>query len=184
MLQRLSFPVDEELYPGCGLWPRAELEAMNAAFVARVEAAFASGLESRRAASATVRVGSSLNGSGRRRAEEKAIELAWRWLRENMERCVDVSFAEVAAFVNARCPGVDRARIGAEIKRRFMADRAYGDAYGDARGNEDHPAPPAVETSAPMAINAAAAVTSGVKRRRRSRFRSRYVKARSMSANT
>ena len=58
--------------------------------------------------------------NGKQRADEIAIELAWRWLRENMEANVDISFSEVVAFVNARCPGVDRARIGAEIKRRLM----------------------------------------------------------------
>jgi len=37
-----------------GNWSREQLETMNAVFVARVEAAFATGLESRLAAAATV----------------------------------------------------------------------------------------------------------------------------------
>ena len=57
-----------------GNWSREQLEAMDAAFIARVEASFAAGLESRSAAAATVQVKSSLNGS-RQRAEEAAI--AW-----------------------------------------------------------------------------------------------------------
>src|SRR5262245_5847805 len=115
MLQRLALSDLDELDRQCGLWSRSELLAMDAAFCARVEAAFQSGRESRKAAAATVRV----NGDARR--VEAAIELAWRWLRENMEANVDISFSEVVAFVNARCPGVDRARIGVEIKRRFTS---------------------------------------------------------------
>ena len=46
MLQRLQ-SLDEELYPGCGLWSRTELEEMDSRFVAAVELAFANGLESR-----------------------------------------------------------------------------------------------------------------------------------------
>jgi hypothetical protein len=110
MLQRLISFDDEQL----GTWSRDQLEVMDAAFVARVEAAFQAGLESRSAAAASVKM------NGKQRADEIAIELAWRWLRENMDANVDVSFVEVVGFVHARCPGVDRARIGAEIKRRLM----------------------------------------------------------------
>src|SRR5262249_61095466 len=59
----------------CGDWTREELEAMDAAFVERLEAAFQAGLESRAAASATVQ----LNGKQQRLTEEGTIELAWRW---------------------------------------------------------------------------------------------------------
>ena len=100
-----------------GTWSRQELEAMNQKFVAACERAFELGLESRASASATVKM------SSKQRADEIAIELAWRWLRENMEANVDISFSEVVAFVNARCPGVDRARIGAEFKQRLMETR-------------------------------------------------------------
>jgi len=98
-----------------GNWSREQLEIMNDRFVAAMEAAFDAGLESRASASATVKM------NGKQRADEIAIELAWRWLRENMDAGVDVAFVEVVAFVNARCPGVDRARIGVEIKRRFIS---------------------------------------------------------------
>jgi hypothetical protein len=113
MLQRL-LSYDDELY-GDGTWSREQLETMNDRFVAAMEAAFDAGLESRASASATVKM------NGKQRADEIAIELAWRWLRENMDAGVDVAFVEVVAFVNARCPGVDRARIGVEIKRRFIS---------------------------------------------------------------
>jgi len=92
MLQRL-LSYDDELY-GDGTWPRARLIEMNDAFVARVEAAFRAGLESRAAASATVRLKSSLNGS-RLLAEEAAIGAAWHYLRTNMDAGIDVSFVEV-----------------------------------------------------------------------------------------
>jgi len=98
-----------------GNWSREQLETMNDRFVAAMEAAFDVGLESRASASATVKM------NGKQRADEIAIELAWRWLRENMDADVDVAFVEVVAFVNARCPGIDRARIGVEIKRRFIS---------------------------------------------------------------
>src|SRR5262249_192002 len=60
MLERLNFPLDEELYSGCGLWSRAELETMDQKFVVAVEAAFAAGLERREAAAATVQIKSSV----------------------------------------------------------------------------------------------------------------------------
>ena len=78
MLQRLS-SLDEEIYPGCGLRSRRELEEMNDRFVAAVERAFELGLESRASASVTVKM------NGKQRADEIAIELAWRWLRANMD---------------------------------------------------------------------------------------------------
>src|SRR5262249_36409371 len=114
LLQRLLLS-DDEL--GDGLWSHQQLLEMNDRFVAAVELAFAKGLESRASASAIVKM------NGKQRADEIAIELAWRWLRENMEANVDISFSEVVAFVNARCPGVDRARIGAEFKQRLMETR-------------------------------------------------------------
>src|SRR5215510_13366895 len=105
MLQRfLSY--DDELY-GDGTWSRQELEATNDRFVAAMEAAFDAGLESRASASATVKM------NGKQRADEIAIELAWRWLRENMDAGVDVAFVEVVAFVQARCSGVTPARVRA-----------------------------------------------------------------------
>ena len=63
----------------CGLWSRTELEAMDQKFVAAVEAAFQSGLESRAAACATVRIGSVRN---RLLKEQAAIGAAWNWFRD------------------------------------------------------------------------------------------------------
>jgi len=107
MLQRLSVSFDEEIefYP-----PRRELEAMDQKFTAAMERAFELGLESRASASAIVKM------NGKLRADEIAIELAWRWLRENMEAGIDVTFLEVVA----RCPGVDPHKVHAGIKRRLM----------------------------------------------------------------
>ena len=116
MLERLHSCFDEELDVGDGLWPRAELEQMNDRFVAAVELAFRSGGESRAAASSTVKIGR--NGS-RLLAEDMAIGAAWQWLREKMDANVDISFVEVVAFVNARCPGVDRVRIREAFKQRL-----------------------------------------------------------------
>jgi len=65
----------------CGDYTRERLEAMDAAFVAAVELAFAKGLESRVAAAASVRVGYR-NGQ---QYTEAAIEEAWRYLRTNMD---------------------------------------------------------------------------------------------------
>jgi len=112
MLQRLQF-LDEELYPGCGLWSRSELEGMDAAFVAAVEQAFDLGLESRAAAAATYAM------NGKQRAEEIAIELAWRYLRTNMDAGIDVSFVEVLAFARERCSGVTAEQVRVEFKKRF-----------------------------------------------------------------
>src|SRR5215475_15410254 len=105
--------LDEKLCNG--IWTRDQLLEMDSRFKAAVELAFARGSESRGATAATYTM------NGKQRADEIAIELAWRWLRENMDADVDVAFVEVVAFVNARCPGIDRARIGVEIKRRFIS---------------------------------------------------------------
>src|SRR5262252_1734177 len=90
-----------------GNWSREQLETMNAVFVARVEAAFVAGLESRLAAAATVQVKSSLNGS-RWRAEEAAIEAGWKFLCSKQG---DLAFSEIVAFVRERVPGVDEVRV-------------------------------------------------------------------------
>ena len=115
MLQRL-ISLDDELY-GDGTWSRDQLEAMDAAYTTAVERAFELGLESRTAAAATYAV------NGKQRADEIAIELAWRWLRENMEAGTDISFVEVVAFVGARCSGVTPARVRAGFERRFKGER-------------------------------------------------------------
>jgi hypothetical protein len=60
----------------CGDWTRDELEEMDHRFVAAVERAFELGLESRAAAAATCAV------NGKQRADEIAIELAWRWFAD------------------------------------------------------------------------------------------------------
>ena len=62
----------------CGDYTRERLEAMDAAFVAAVELAFAKGGESRAAAAATYVV------NGKQRAEA-VIEAAWCYLRTNMD---------------------------------------------------------------------------------------------------
>ena len=100
-----------------GNWSREQLETMNDRFVAAMEAAFDAGLESRASASATVKM------NGKQRADEIVIELAWRWLRENMEANVDISFVEVVAFVQARCSGVTPARVRAGFEWRFKGER-------------------------------------------------------------
>ena len=107
--------LDEEC--GDGLWSREQLEEMNRRFVAAMELAFAKGVESRAATGATVRVGSSRDG--KEAVIESAIESAWRWLRSNMDAGIDVSFAEVVLFVQARCSGIASARVRAGLKRRL-----------------------------------------------------------------
>jgi len=97
----------------CGDYTRERLEAMDAAFVAAVELAFAKGLESRVAAAASVRVGYR-NGQ---QHTEAVIEAAWCYLRTNMDAGIDVSFAEVLA----RCPGVAPERVRAGFKRRLTS---------------------------------------------------------------
>jgi len=119
MLQRLQ-SFDEELLSSDGLWSRERLEEMNNSFVAAVEAAFQAGDESLAAARATVQVKSSLNGS-RRLAEEAAIGAAWRWFADAN---FDVPAAAVLARVRASYPGIDRARIREEFRRRLMETRA------------------------------------------------------------
>ena len=116
MLQRLFDSLDEL----DGTWSRAQLEAMDASFTAAVEAAFELGLESRAAASATVRVG---HRNGREAAIEGAIESAWRYLRTNMDAGIDVSFVEVVAFARERCSGVDQMRVRAGFEQRFKGER-------------------------------------------------------------
>ena len=114
MLQRLTFPLDEEL--GDGLWPVAELERMNAAFVRSVLRAVAAGHESLVAASATVRVGVRLNGS-RQLAEEAALGGVWKWF-------VDVKFdataVDVMERVRAICPGISVEEVREGFRRRLM----------------------------------------------------------------
>jgi len=98
----------------CGDYTRAELEEMDAAFVAAVEAAFQAGLESRAAASATVRFKSL---SGREAKIESAIEAAWDLLSSKRG---DMTALEVLSFVRARVPGValERVRFGFELRFR------------------------------------------------------------------
>ena len=112
--------LDEELLPGDGLWSRGQLEEMNDRFVAAVEAVFQSGLESRSAAAATVRIGR--NGS-RRLEVAAAIGAAWNYLRHNMDAGVDVSAVEVMARVRASCPGVSVEEVREEFWRRLKEGR-------------------------------------------------------------
>jgi len=109
--------LDEKLCNG--IWTRDQLLEMDSRFKAAVELAFARGSESRAATAATYTM------NGKRRADEIAIELAWRWLRENMDASIDVSFVEVVAFVNARCPNVAASRVQAEFKKRFARDGSW-----------------------------------------------------------
>jgi len=111
-----------------GLWSRSQLEEMDSRFKAAVELAFANGGESRAAASATVKM------NGKPRADEIAIELAWRWLQGKMDASVDVSFVEVVAFMNARCPGVTSTRVREGFEERF---RRYGPVIGSNDGSGD-----------------------------------------------
>jgi hypothetical protein len=114
MLQRLSSFLDEELLPGDG-WNREQLIQQNDRFVARVEAAFAAGLESRAAAGATVRVGA------RPLAEEAVIGAVWRWF-------VDAKFqataVEVLGRVRASCPNVAAEQVRAGFWQRLKAASA------------------------------------------------------------
>jgi len=102
-----------------GLWSRDQLVEMDSRFTAAVEAAFSQGLESRAAASATVRIGR--NG----KEAEAAIEAAWIWL---WEKEGDLAFSEIVAFVNARCPNVTASRVQAEFKKRFARDSSWREA--------------------------------------------------------
>src|SRR5262249_30271525 len=108
MLQRLALSDLDELEKQCGLWSRVELERMNQDFVAACERAFELRLESRVAASATIR----LNGDARR--IEMAVERAWVWFcRRDREK--EVAFSEILA----RCPGVDPCKVREGFARRF-----------------------------------------------------------------
>src|SRR5262249_6034411 len=111
----LFVPPISDLDGQCGLWSRAELETMDQKFVVAVEAAFQSGLESRAAASSTVRVKSPLNGS-QRLAEESAIGAAWAHL---CDRRGEVSASEIVGYVRERCPDVDVSRIRFGIEQRL-----------------------------------------------------------------
>jgi hypothetical protein len=112
MLQRLinSFDFADELD---GTWSREQLLEMDGRFTAAVERAFGLGLESRAAASATVRIGFR---NGKDAAVEGAIEAGWRELCRNKG---DISFLEIVQFVRERCPNIDQARIRSGFDRRF-----------------------------------------------------------------
>ena len=105
--------LDEELYPGCGLWSCSELEVTNSRFVAACEAAFANGLESRAAAAATY----SRNAVNSKQHTEAVIEAAWRYLLTNMCEGKDVTSAAIVA----RCPGVPPERVRVGFKRRLTS---------------------------------------------------------------
>lgn len=92
----------------CGVWSRSQLLEMDERFTARVEAAFAKGLESRTAAARTVEVGK------KRVTESEAIQRAWDWL---WDKKGEASAAEVMEFVHARCPGVTVARVRIGLMR-------------------------------------------------------------------
>jgi len=102
--QQFADPTDVQ----CGLWTRAALEKMDRSFVVAMEQAFANGGESRAAAAASYAM------NGKLRADELAIELAWRWFR-------DVRFEATAAEVRSRCPGVAPERVRSSFRRRLMA---------------------------------------------------------------
>src|SRR5215472_121332 len=106
--------LDEELCNG--LWSRDQLVEMDSRFTAAVEAAFSQGLESRAAASATVRIGR--NG----KEVEAAIEAAWIWL---WEKEGDLAFSEIVAFVRARVPGIAAEHIRAGFEKRFNRDGSW-----------------------------------------------------------
>jgi hypothetical protein len=99
-----------------GDWPREQLVQMDNLFTAAVERAFELGLESHAAAAATYTT------KGKQRADELAIELAWRWFR-------DAKFGATAVEVLAHCPGVAPARVREGIRRRLMEV-----ALGEVRG--------------------------------------------------
>jgi len=101
-----SFDLDEQ----CGDWTREQLVQQNERFVAAVERAFELGLESRATAEASCLM------NGKQRTDEITIELAWRYLRSNMDAGLDVS----SAAIIARCPGVALERVRAGVRRRLM----------------------------------------------------------------
>jgi hypothetical protein len=112
MLQRLNSLFDEELLGGDGLWPRDRLEQMNTAFIVAVEHAFELGLESRAAASATVRIGR----NGRAAAVESVIEAVWDRLCSKKGQ---MAASEVLMFVRERCPNIDPAYVKASLAERL-----------------------------------------------------------------
>jgi len=117
-----------------GIWSREQLLEMDSRFTAAVEAAFQAGLESRTSAAATYDV---KKMNGKRRADEIAIELAWRWLRENMASAIDISFVEVVEFVNARCPGVPASQVRAGFEKRFARDGSWKEAPVGVKENTE-----------------------------------------------
>jgi hypothetical protein len=96
----------------CGLWTRSRLEEMDRCFVAAMEQAFANGGESRAVASATVRVGASLNG----KIIESAVGVAYDRLCDKRGQLAAV---EVISLVRESCPGLSYARIRLEFDRLF-----------------------------------------------------------------
>jgi len=113
MLQRTFFSDLDELD---GIWSRERLIEMNDAFVSAVERAFELGLESRAAASATVRIGAVRNGDARR--IEAAIEAGWQ---ELCRQRGDISFSEIVQFVRKRClvdPEVIRVGFAQRLRQR------------------------------------------------------------------
>src|SRR5262245_28313055 len=91
-----------------GTWTREQLLAMDACFTAAVLRALELGLESRAAAAATYAA------SGKQRADEITVELAWRWFR-------DAKFEATAVEVIARCPGVALERVRVGFKQRLAS---------------------------------------------------------------
>jgi hypothetical protein len=103
--------------PPCGgLWTRMQIEKMDSDFVERVEAAFEAGLESRKAAAATVVVGTKLQTKGE--AIEAAIEEGWLFFCRNRDE-IDLPFSEVVAFIQAHNGGATVELIKAGFKRRL-----------------------------------------------------------------
>jgi hypothetical protein len=114
MLQRLNTfsDLDEEILPGNGFWLRDQLLAMDAAFVAACERAFALGLESRAAARATISF-----RNGKAAAIEGAIEGAWAAMCGKRGQ---MSAVEIIDYVRARCGGgVDVSCIRFGIEQRL-----------------------------------------------------------------
>ena len=117
MLQRLNFPLDEELSCGDGLWSRNEFEQMNDVFTRAVSRALSSGHESHVAASATVQIGR--NGN-RRLAEDAAIGAVWDllWSKQG-----DMTALEVLGRVRAVCPHVTAEQVREGFRWRLMEIR-------------------------------------------------------------
>jgi hypothetical protein len=98
-----------------GDWTREELMEMDSRFCEAMNQALERGLESRVAATATVRVGK------RRVTEEEAIETVWRWFCRN-RNVEDIAFADVVARVRALLPNVTAVRVRAGFEKRFRAN--------------------------------------------------------------